>query len=166
MFASVAEFLRKNMLEAQAEGIAIAKREGKYKGGRGQLLSKADVIKIKEDIALGIPKIKIARNLKVHMNTLYLALERFDKGLCVDEVKATRGVLEEASAEKDVVKYFRRRQLLGMEKAKEVASMACALTKPTHEKIRLLLGANTDLTTHHIEVAAKYIMETKKKWAS
>lgn len=33
MIAAIAEFERANMLERQREGIAIAKREGKYKGG-------------------------------------------------------------------------------------------------------------------------------------
>ena len=32
MIAAIAEFERQNILERQREGIAIAKREGKYKG--------------------------------------------------------------------------------------------------------------------------------------
>lgn len=34
MIAAIAEFERANLLERQREGIAIAKREGKYKGGK------------------------------------------------------------------------------------------------------------------------------------
>jgi DNA invertase Pin-like site-specific DNA recombinase len=34
MIGAIAEFERQNMLERQAEGIAIAKREGKFKGGQ------------------------------------------------------------------------------------------------------------------------------------
>lgn len=34
MIAAIAEFERQNLLERQREGIAIAKREGKYKGGQ------------------------------------------------------------------------------------------------------------------------------------
>ena len=34
MIGAIAEFERQNMLERQKEGIAIAKREGKYKGGQ------------------------------------------------------------------------------------------------------------------------------------
>ena len=165
ILGSLAEFFRTSMLEAQAEGIAIAKAKGMYKGTK-QLLSKQDVVKIKEEIALGVPKAVIARKWKIHLQTLYLALKRFDKGLCVEETEKRKESMEKASPEKDVVRYFRRKELLPMEKAKEIASMVMSMTKPTHEKIRLLLGANTDLITHHIELAAKYIMETKKKWAS
>ena len=34
MIGAIAEFERQNMLERQREGIAIAKREGKFKGGQ------------------------------------------------------------------------------------------------------------------------------------
>jgi len=34
MIGAIAEFERQNLLERQAEGIAIAKREGKFKGGQ------------------------------------------------------------------------------------------------------------------------------------
>ncbi len=34
MIGAIAEFERQNLLDRQKEGIAIAKREGKYKGGK------------------------------------------------------------------------------------------------------------------------------------
>ncbi len=36
MIGAIAEFERQNLLDRQAEGIAIAKREGKYKGGHAK----------------------------------------------------------------------------------------------------------------------------------
>lgn len=165
LMASFADFQRTSMLEAQAEGIIIARRHGKYKG-RQQVLSQGDVVNIKADIAKGIPKTVIARNYKIHLRTLYLTLDRFDKGLCVAEVKKRKEGLEQAGPDKDMVKYLRRKQIVDMEKAKEVADVVMSLTKPTPEKIRLLLGARTQMTTHHIECVAKALMEIRKRWAS
>ena len=71
MIAAIAEFERANMLERQREGIAIAKREGKYKGGH--------VKRIKEDVfqreyqaymSRAISKGELARRLEISRPTL------------------------------------------------------------------------------------------------
>ena len=71
MIAAIAEFERANMLERQREGIAIAKREGKYKGGH--------VKRIKEDVfqreyqaymSRSISKGELARRLDISRPTL------------------------------------------------------------------------------------------------
>ena len=41
MISAIAEFERQNLLERQREGIAIAKREGKYKGGQVKKIDEA-----------------------------------------------------------------------------------------------------------------------------
>lgn len=41
MIAAIAEFERENLLERQREGIAIAKRKGKYKGGQVKKIDEA-----------------------------------------------------------------------------------------------------------------------------
>ncbi len=41
MIAAIAEFERQNLLERQREGIAIAKREGKYRGGHVKKIDEA-----------------------------------------------------------------------------------------------------------------------------
>ena len=71
MIAAIAEFERANMLERQREGITIAKREGKYKGGH--------VKRIKEDVfqreyqaymSRAISKGELARRLEISRPTL------------------------------------------------------------------------------------------------
>ncbi len=71
MIAAIAEFERANMLERQREGIAIAKREGKYKGGH--------VKRIREDVfqreyqaymSRAFSKGELARRLEISRPTL------------------------------------------------------------------------------------------------
>ena len=38
LIGAIAEFERQNLLDRQREGIAIAKREGKYKGGKKKIV--------------------------------------------------------------------------------------------------------------------------------
>ena len=71
MIAAIAEFERANMLERQREGIAIAKREGKYKGGHVKLI-KEDVFQ-REYLAYmsrAISKGELARRLGISRPTL------------------------------------------------------------------------------------------------
>lgn len=70
VMGSFAEFERALLRERQREGIEIAKREGKYKG-RKQKLSHAEVELIKEKVALGIPKTKVASEFSITRATLY-----------------------------------------------------------------------------------------------
>jgi len=73
MLGAVAEFERSLIRERQAEGIAIAKANGVYKG-RKPVLSEDQVSAAKDRIEAGIPKAVIARDLGVSRQTLYNAL--------------------------------------------------------------------------------------------
>ena len=71
MMAGIAQFERELMLERQLEGIAKAKAEGKYKGRQATI----DAGKIRELVALGIPKAKIAKQLGISRDSVYRALD-------------------------------------------------------------------------------------------
>ena len=80
MIGAIAEFERRNLLERQREGIEIAKREGKFKGGQ--------VKRIEEDLfekvyqaykAREITKKAMAEKLHISRPTLDKMLK--DKGL-------------------------------------------------------------------------------------
>lgn len=73
MLGAVAEFERSLIRERQLEGIAIAKKAGKYKG-RKPSLDAERVAEIREKAALGIPKAVLAREYGVSRQTLYSAL--------------------------------------------------------------------------------------------
>lgn len=73
MLGAVAEFERELIRERQAEGIALAKERGIYKG-RAKALSPAQVTEAQERVSQGIPKAKVARDLGVSRQTLYNAL--------------------------------------------------------------------------------------------
>ena len=69
MIGAIAEFERQNLLERQREGIAIAKREGKYKGRKA--VDIPDFGKYYEQyMRRGITKAKLAEELKVSRPTL------------------------------------------------------------------------------------------------
>lgn len=71
MFAAFYEFERTNMLERQAEGIAIAKREGKYKG-RKPVEIDSEIFRTQYNRYMNreINKVQLARVLKVSRPTL------------------------------------------------------------------------------------------------
>lgn len=71
MIGAIAEFERQNMLDRQAEGIAIAKREGKYKG-RKAIDIDTDVFKVQYERykSREISKTELAKVLKVSRPTL------------------------------------------------------------------------------------------------
>lgn len=73
LLGAVAELERSLIRERQAEGIARAKAEGKYRG-RARRLSSADVEAARDRIGQGVPKAVIARDLGVDRKTLYRAL--------------------------------------------------------------------------------------------
>lgn len=77
LLGSFAEFERSLIRERQAEGIALAKAAGKYKG-RAKKLTDAQLKEIRAKIAAGIPKAKLAREYDVNRTTLYRALDRED----------------------------------------------------------------------------------------
>ena len=71
VIGAIAEFERQNILERQAEGIAIAKKEGKYKGGQKKKIDRELFKKLKEDYDnRKITKTKFAEELKVSRPTL------------------------------------------------------------------------------------------------
>ena len=71
MIGAIAEFERQNMLDRQREGIAIAKREGKYKG-RKPIEIEDDIFKAQYDRYMNreISKVELAKILKISRPTL------------------------------------------------------------------------------------------------
>lgn len=70
---SFAEFERSIIKERQAEGIALARKAGKYKG-RKRILSPEQVAEVRRRVAAGGSKAAIAAELGVGRATLYRAL--------------------------------------------------------------------------------------------
>lgn len=71
MIGAIAEFERQNMLEKQKEGIAIAKREGKYKGGQVKAIDDKLFNEVYEKYqSREITKIKMADMLGISRPTL------------------------------------------------------------------------------------------------
>ena len=70
---AVAELERATIRERQAEGIALAKAKGVY--DRGPKLSAGQVQSARQQVADGVPKARVARELGVSRQTLYDALE-------------------------------------------------------------------------------------------
>ena len=78
MFAAFYEFERTNLLERQAEGIAIAKREGKYKG-RKPVEIDSELFQAQYDryMSREINKTQLAKALKVSRPTLDKMLKEY-----------------------------------------------------------------------------------------
>ena len=69
MIGAIATFERELMLERQAEGIALAKLKGKYKGRRATATSKTqEVIDLVEN---GMSKPEISRQLGIGITSIY-----------------------------------------------------------------------------------------------
>lgn len=73
MFAAMAQFEREMMLERQREGIAKAKREGKYKGRKPTARAKAS--QVVELHAEGVGATEIARRLSIGRASVYRLLD-------------------------------------------------------------------------------------------
>lgn len=73
VMGSVAEFERAIIRERQAEGIAVAKDKGVYRG-RGLRLTAEQVGEARERVESGVPLARVAREAKVSKQTLYDAL--------------------------------------------------------------------------------------------
>lgn len=83
MIGAIAEFERQNLLERQREGIAIAKREGKYKGRKA--VDIPDFGKYYEQyMRRGITKAKLAEELKVSRPTLDKLIREYRAGKAVE----------------------------------------------------------------------------------
>ena len=70
LLGSVAEFERELIKERQQEGVAIAKKAGKYKG-RKRVLVPDQVATIRQRLAQGAQKAELARELGISRETLY-----------------------------------------------------------------------------------------------
>lgn len=70
LLGAFAEFERALIRERQREGIAIAKRDGRYKG-RKPVLNQQDRDVVRGKILAGVPKSVIARELGVSRTSLY-----------------------------------------------------------------------------------------------
>lgn len=75
LIGSVAEFERAMIRERQREGIALAKKEGKYKG-RKAALTPTQVEEARAQINAGAKVAQVARELGISRQTLYTALDR------------------------------------------------------------------------------------------
>lgn len=73
ILGGIAEFERALIKERQAEGIALAKQRGVYKG-RKPSLNAEQVEQAREQVAAGVPKAEVARRFQVSRQTLYSAL--------------------------------------------------------------------------------------------
>ena len=70
VMGAFAEFERALIRERQREGVALARQRGAYKG-RKKTLSLQDVATVKDRIAKGETKAKVARDLGLSRETLY-----------------------------------------------------------------------------------------------
>jgi DNA invertase Pin-like site-specific DNA recombinase len=70
VMGAVAEFEHSIIRERQAEGIALAKKAGKYRG-RKKSLNKADIERLKEFIGKKKSKSQIARDFGISLPTFY-----------------------------------------------------------------------------------------------
>ncbi|MEB0267705.1 recombinase family protein [Cryobacterium sp. 10I5] len=72
VLAAIAQLERKTIRERQAEGIAIAKRDGRYE--KAPKLVPEQIAEARERVGAGVPKALVARDLGVSRQTLYAAL--------------------------------------------------------------------------------------------
>jgi DNA invertase Pin-like site-specific DNA recombinase len=73
ILGGIAEFERALIRERQAEGIALAKERGVYKG-RKPSLNAEQIQQARDFVSAGVPKAEVARRLGVSRQTLYTAL--------------------------------------------------------------------------------------------
>ncbi len=78
MLGAFAEFERNLIRDRQAEGIRIAKAAGKYQG-RARALTPSQTGEARVLIEQGVPKTKVATQLRVNRSTLYRALADTDE---------------------------------------------------------------------------------------
>ena len=70
VMGAFAEFERALIKERQREGIAQAKKRGAFKGRR-KSLSEAEVAELRQQVAAGVSKAQVARDLGISRQTLY-----------------------------------------------------------------------------------------------
>ncbi len=69
LIGAIATFERQLLLERQAEGIALAKQKGKYKGRKPTARAKQE--QVRELFAGGISKLQISKELKISLSSVY-----------------------------------------------------------------------------------------------
>jgi DNA invertase Pin-like site-specific DNA recombinase len=69
LIGAIATFERQLLLERQAEGIALAKQKGKYKGRKPTAIAKQ--VQTLELLSKGFSKVHIAKNLGISMSSIY-----------------------------------------------------------------------------------------------
>jgi DNA invertase Pin-like site-specific DNA recombinase len=74
MIGAVASFERQLLLERQAEGIALAKQKGKYRGRKATAMAKSDDVKLL--VAEGVSKRLIAEQLKISLSSVHRILKK------------------------------------------------------------------------------------------
>ena len=74
VMGAFAEFERALIRERQLEGIALAKKKGEYRG-RKKTLSAEQIRQIRDRVAAGEMKSKIARDIGISRETLYQYLK-------------------------------------------------------------------------------------------
>lgn len=82
MIAAINTFERENLLERQREGIAIAKKEGKYKGSNAKKIKDFDT-HYSRYMAREVSKVQLAKELKVSRPTLDKLIKEYE----TDEIK-------------------------------------------------------------------------------
>jgi DNA invertase Pin-like site-specific DNA recombinase len=70
MLAAFATFERDLIRERQAEGIAIAKTKGVYKGGQPKL-TPAQAVELRQKAAEGVPRVHLARHYGISRQAVY-----------------------------------------------------------------------------------------------
>lgn len=90
MIGAIYEFERSNLLERQREGIAIAKREGKYKGRKAVQVDQAEYYRLYQQyLKREINKVQMAKMLGVSRPTLDRIMKQYE---AVDElIKPSEG---------------------------------------------------------------------------
>lgn len=78
MIAAINEFERANLLERQREGIAIAKKEGKYKGSKAKVIKDFDS-HYDRYMKREVSKVQLAKELKISRPTLDKLIKEHEK---------------------------------------------------------------------------------------
>ena len=79
MIGAINEFERANLLERQAEGIAIAKAKGKYKGRKAIEIDKSFIDGYQRYLARKINKLQLAKELGISRPTLDKLIEQYEQ---------------------------------------------------------------------------------------
>ncbi|WP_254054467.1 hypothetical protein [Klebsiella pneumoniae] len=76
---AIATFEREMMLERQAEGIALARLKGKYKGRKATAMCKSE--EVRDLVKKGVSKPEISRQLGIGITSIYRIIRDKQAGL-------------------------------------------------------------------------------------